>query len=123
MTHLRRLLVAVVLVATLGCRPHDQQTDSADPSAARQEREQWPAGLAAQIDSGNAAIRTDSFDLARRHFLRATEIDGRVAAGWFGLYMAEQGRGDAESAMAALERARETAASTTMIHPNGDTIR
>ena len=111
---------ALILLASLslpGCRPDDQRTDSVDPVAARQERESWDPAMTAQLDSGNAAIRADDFDAARRHFLVVTEMAPDIAAGWFGLYLAEQGRGDESAAMAALERARGIASGASLIHP------
>lgn len=112
------------LVVLSGCRPEDQRTDSVDPVAARQERESWDPAMAAQLDSGNAAIRADEHARAREHFIRVTEMAPDVAAGWFGLYLAEQGVGDAEAAQAALERARSIASGATLIHPSeGDTVR
>lgn len=112
-----------VLTAGLACRPDDQRTDSVDPVQARQERESWDPSMTAQLDSGNAAIRRDDFAAALRHFDEVTEMAPDVAAGWFGLYLAQQGLGDIEAAMASLERARSIQAGATLIHPTpGDTV-
>lgn len=116
--------VSAALVVFAACRPDDQRTDSVDPVAARQERESWDPAMAAQLDSGNVAIRADEHATAREHFVRVTEMAPDVAAGWFGLYLAEQGLGDADAAQAALERARSIASGATLIHPaEGDTVR
>lgn len=111
------LLTSAVILFLPGCRPDDQRTDSVDPVAARQERESWDPVMTAQLDSGNAAIREDDFEVAQRHFLRVTEMAPDVAAGWFGLYLAEQGLGNDEAAEEALERTRGIASGATLIHP------
>jgi len=111
------LPTALCLLALLSsCRPDDQRTDSVDPNAAAQERASWPAALLAQVDSGNAAIRADDFEAARRHFATATELAPEVAAGWFGLYLAEQGLGRTTEAADALERAQAIEAGASLIH-------
>jgi len=113
--------VSVVLFAAMlaaGCRDDDQRTDSADPAAAMQLRANWSPEAVAHLDAGNEAIRADSFDVARIHFLAVTVAEPEIAAGWFGLYLAEQGLGDGEAAGAALERARELAVGANLIHPN-----
>ncbi|MDX1495135.1 MAG: hypothetical protein R3253_13790 [Longimicrobiales bacterium] len=111
------LAVGIVLALMPGCRPDDQRTDSVDPVAARQERESWDPVMVAQLDSGNAAVRADDFEAAQRHFVRVTEMAPDVAAGWFGLYLAEQGLGNQEAAAEALRRTREIASGATLIHP------
>ena len=116
-TSSRSVLVAMcTLVVVSACRPPDQRTDSVDPAAAAQERASWPASLVAQIDSGNAAVRADSYDEARRHFTTATELAPDVAAAWFGLYLAEQGLGNSGQAADALERAQALQAGASLIH-------
>ena len=123
MTGGRGLLKALMLMTValgLGCRPSDQRTDSVDPAAGLQDRASWSAEMVGHIDAGNAAVRVDSFAVARDHFLAATELEPDVAAGWFGLYMAEQGLGDDEAAEAALERARAIASGASLIHPERD---
>ncbi len=107
----------IILSAGTGCTPDDQRTDSIDLDAARQERESWDPHMIERLDAGNLAIRTDSFDVARAHYLAVVEMAPEVAAGWFGLYLAEQGRGDEEAAAEALERVRGLAAGATLIHP------
>lgn len=110
-------LFLLTVITTTGCRPDDQRTDSVDPAAAAQERASWNPEMTAQLDAGNAAIRADSFDVAREHFLAVTDIAPEVAAGWFGLYLAEQGRGDEVAAREALERAQAIASGASLIHP------
>lgn len=115
---LRGTTIALASVYGIACGPpDDQRTDSVDPVAAMQDRASWDPAMAASLDSGNAAIRADSFELAQRHFLAVTEMAPDVAAGWFGLYLAEQGLGRGEEALAALERAQEIASGASLIHP------
>ena len=115
---IRGCLLAALCVLSLvpSCRPDDQRTDSVDPNRAAQERASWPAALLAQVDSGNAAIRADDFEAARRFFVTATELAPEVAAGWFGLYLAEQGLGRATEAADALERAQAIESGASLIH-------
>jgi hypothetical protein len=75
-------------------------------AATDQSRTSWPPAALAQVDSGNAAYRAEEFDDAREHFRRATEAGPRVAAAWFGLYMAEHALGHIEAADSALARTR-----------------
>lgn len=110
----------LVLGAGFACRPEDQRTDSVDPMSGMQQRENWDPAMTVQLDSGNAAVRADRFGEARRHFLVVTEMEPDVAAGWFGLYLAEQGLGDEEAAREALERSRSLAAGATLLHPSAE---
>jgi len=84
-----------------------------------QARENWSAEVVTSLDAGNQAVRADSFALARSHFLAVTEADSTIAAGWFGLYLAESGLGNQEGAADALERARGLAEGANLIHPDG----
>lgn len=112
------MVVLLVLGPAFACRPEDQRTDSVDPMSGMQQRESWDPAMTAQLDSGNAAVRADRFEEARRHFLAVTEMEPDVAAGWFGLYLSEQGLGNEEAAMEALERSRSLAAGATLLHPS-----
>jgi uncharacterized membrane-anchored protein len=116
----RTILALSVITALAACRPDDQRTDSVDPADALQERATWAPEMVEHLDAGNAAIRADSFDVAREHFMVVTEMAPDVAAGWFGLYLAEKGRGDDEAASAALERAQSIASGASLIHPEGE---
>ena len=109
-----RSLVPLLLAATvglLGC-PDDQRTDSVDPEAARRDLD--PAAVA-QLDSGNAAYRRGSSEVALRHYVRFTELEPDEAAGWFGLYMAHQALGNASAADSALARARDVAPGASLL--------
>lgn len=111
----------LVLAAALSCRPDDQRTDTLDPEAGMQTREQLPHEVVAQLDSGTAAFRADDFERALTHYRRVTELAPDFGAGWFGMYMAEQALGRPEAAEAALERARGVVPGATLLH-NGDTL-
>lgn len=69
-------------------------------------RENWPAGVAARIDSANAAYRAGDYAEARRLFRDATEQSDRVPTAWFGVYMAEHALGNVAAADSALKRAQ-----------------
>ena len=114
------LTLAIALIGLAACRPETQRTDSVDPNAGIQDRASWSPEMVEHLDAGNAAVRADSFEVARTHFLAATELEPNVAAGWFGLYMAERGLGNGEAAQAALDRAQDLAAGATLIHPDGN---
>jgi hypothetical protein len=63
------------------------------------------APLTALLDSGNAAFLVHDYARARDFYLRATQLDSTFAAGWFGVYMAEDRLGNAATAAYAMERA------------------
>ncbi len=121
----RRWIPVLLLPLTLAAceRSDDQRTDTLDVEAARQARESLPAGLVAQLDSGSAAFRAEDYDRAMGHYRAVTEMDAELAAGWFGIYMVHRARGQADSATAALERARELAPRASILRaPEGDTV-
>jgi tetratricopeptide (TPR) repeat protein len=121
MTNPRRgLAILLVLVALVGCRPDDQRTDSVDPSAGEQMRSSWSPEVIERVDAGNAAIRADSFDVAKEHFQAVIELEPELAVGWFGLYMAERGLGNEEAAAAALEEAQRIQTGASLIHPENE---
>mgnify|MGYP002623863887 FL=1 len=118
-TRLGLAMTSAAAIAVAGCRPDDQRTDSVDPGAGIQDRARWSEAMREHIDAGNAAVRADSFAVAAEHFRAATELEPDVAAGWFGLYLAEQGLGDVDAAAEALERARAIASGASLIHEEG----
>jgi len=111
-------VAAAVLFSTaaLACRPEDQRTETLDPLGS-QTRAELPAEVIAQLDSGSAAYREDNFAGALAHYTEATRRGPDVAAGWFGVYMAQTRLGNAAAADSALERARDVAPGATLIHP------
>ena len=92
--------------------------ETLDAVEARQERESLPPELVAHLDSGSAAFRADDYDEALRHYEAVIEIDDGLAAGWFGVFMVHNARGDEAAAAEALERARELAPGASIIHPS-----
>jgi len=76
-------------------------------------RADWPAGVAPQVDSGNAAISAQDYAAALRHYRRAAELGPQVSAAWFGIYAAEHARGNITAADSAILRARELVRDTT----------
>ena len=118
----RTLVGSFVLAAALSCgdAEGDQRTDSLDPEEAMQARENMPAELVAQLDSGTLAFRANDVEAALAHYTRATEIAPDVGAGWFGVYMAQDALGNREAAAEALERAQSLVPGTTMIHDGSE---
>jgi len=118
-------MLLMLTLAAVGCgRPQDQETGSLDAVAARQKVADMPADLRAQLDSGSAAFRAKDLDGALAHYSAATAIDDKVAAAWFGVYMVQKAKGNAQEALEALERVQALAPGATLVHPAaGDTIR
>jgi hypothetical protein len=82
-------------------------------------RENWPRGVAEQVDSGNAAYRAANYQEARRHFVAATDRAPRLPVAWFGLYMAEHALGNKAAADSAKARSEELAG-RSVGHPKPD---
>jgi Flp pilus assembly protein TadD len=112
----RSVIGVLVMAAAVSCRPDDQRTDSLDPDRAMQTREELPAEVVAQLDSGSTAFRSNDFEAALAHYTRVTEVAPDVGAGWFGVYMAQDALGNAEAARDALERAQSLVPGATLIH-------
>lgn len=106
-----------------GCRPDDddQRTDSVTPDAVREAREAMPPALVAQLDSGNAAMRSAAHEAAVRHYRRAVEIDDAAAPAWFGVYMAERALGNDSVAAEALDRARALEPGASLLRDDPET--
>jgi hypothetical protein len=115
--------LAILLCATAGScsRPDDQKTDSIGKEDANAARSELSASARAQLDSGNIAYRAKSYDRARAHYERVTQIDKDAPAGWFGIYMTEQARGNAAAADSALRRVQKQAPGATLVHPKTTT--
>jgi Flp pilus assembly protein TadD len=111
------IALALVLVL-LGCRPAgDQRTETLSAEDGRAARSALSPEVAARIDSGNAAYRERRDEAALRHFREAARLDSTLAAAWFGVYMAEQRRGNTDAAEAALQRARRAEPGASLIEP------
>jgi tetratricopeptide (TPR) repeat protein len=119
------MVLVLVLAAAVRCRPDagdDRRTDTITAEKIAQARANWPDGVAAQVDSGNAAYGAQDYERASRHYRRAAELGPEVTAAWFGIYMTEHARGNIPTADSALRRAREIAADASRLHaPRGDT--
>jgi uncharacterized membrane-anchored protein len=72
-------------------------------------RTEIPSELLVRLDSANAAFEADEFEAALRHYRAVAEGAPEVAAGWFGIYMVHDARGEEAAAAEALARAREMA--------------
>lgn len=111
-------IAAIAALTLTGCdRPDDQETGSLSREDVLQAREGLDPAYRDALDSGNIAYRAREYDEALRYFEAATEIDAEIAAGWFGVYMAQLALGDVEAANAAMERAQELAPGATLMHP------
>ncbi|HKJ01539.1 MAG TPA: tetratricopeptide repeat protein [Longimicrobiales bacterium] len=114
----------LLLAAAVSCRPDDRRTDTFDPQEAMQHREDLPADVLAQLDSGSAAFREDDHEGALAHYTKATELGPEIAAAWFGVYMAQHALGNMEAATAALEKAQSVNPGSTLLRStNPDTAR
>jgi hypothetical protein len=112
--------VSLLVMGTFpGCRRDagdDQQTGSITPEAMAQARSNWPAGVEAQIDSGNTAYSAQDYDRASRHYRRAAELGPEVSAAWFGIYMSEHARGNIAAADSAMARTRQLVPGASLLH-------
>jgi len=108
-------VVLLALAAVVSCRPDDQRTDTLDASSGMKTRDEMDPAVVSQLDSGSAAYRAHDFEGSLLHYRRVTELDEDVAAGWFGVYMAERALGNGDEAEAALERARSAVPGATML--------
>lgn len=99
-------LTAVTLYAT-SCQqgPPSAAGVAAAPAEDSVHKATAAAPLSALLDSGNAAFRSQEYASARDFYTRAIQLDSTFAAGWFGVYMAEDKLGNAETAAYAMQRA------------------
>jgi tetratricopeptide (TPR) repeat protein len=116
------MLVVCMLLGIAACGPpDDQETGSIRGQDVREAREDLPPALVEALDSGNAAYRRGDYDVALEFYNNAVDIDDDVAAGWFGVYMAELALGHPEAADSAMMRAQDLAPGASLIHPERDT--
>lgn len=116
----RDLAFVLLLVGTAACGAEPEpppQAPAEAPAVVVEERAGLSEEFLAVLDSGSEAFRADDYQASLAHYTRATELDPEVAAGWFGVYMAQQALGNAEAAAEALARARELDAGADMTHP------
>lgn len=118
---MKRILAFVVSVFSIGtgsCLPDDQRTDRVDPEAGRNIRAEWPPGVVAHVDSGNAAFRARDHESALRHYREAVTAMPENSSAWYGIYMAERALGNEAAADSALAKVRELAPGATLLHSN-----
>lgn len=89
------LMAALLAGTTAGC---------GEEAPAPEGRAEWPLGVVAAVDSGNAAYRAGDYQEARRHFRAAARAAPEVGTAWFGVYMAERALGNEAAADSALRR-------------------
>lgn len=121
---MKRVLAFVVSIFSIGtgaCLPDDQRTDRLDPEAGRNIRAEWPLGVVAQVDSGNAAFRVRDHEAALRHYREAVALMPDNSSAWYGIYMAERALGNEAAADSALTRTHDLSPGATLLHPNGGT--
>lgn len=119
---IRRTGIAVFAVLLAACSPpEDQETGTIRDQDVRQAREDLPAELVAALDSGNAAYRRGDYQDALASYRSVVEQDEDVAAGWFGIYMAQLALGNPQAADSAMARAQDLAPGASLIHPERDT--
>lgn len=103
-----KLIPAVVVLTLAACTGEEGQrvelgADTAESTQLR--RADWPEGLAADVDSANAAYAAGEYAMAAGIYRSLTEQHPEIGTVWFGLYMAENALGNTDAAAAALERA------------------
>lgn len=122
MNRARGTLLLVVGVAVLtGCpRDDDQRTDTIRDRDVLEARADLEPEVATALDDANAAYRDRDYETALRHYQSVVEMRDDLAAGWFGIYMAQLALGNAEAAEAAMEQARIRAPGASLMHPDPD---
>jgi Flp pilus assembly protein TadD len=73
--------------------------------------------LQAQIDSANAAYRVGEYALALERFKEVADSHPDLAAGWYGIGMAQAALGNRIAADSAMARARLLAPDLPVAHP------
>jgi tetratricopeptide (TPR) repeat protein len=121
MSQFRRTVLTALTGAILlaACeRPDDQRTGTIEAGDVQAARAELDPAVVDALDSGNAAYRDRDYEQALEHYQTVVDMDERVAAGWFGIYMAHLALGNAEAAEAAMEQARIHAPDATLMHPD-----
>lgn len=111
------ILLFLATLILVGCPPDDQLTETIDPRAQETRAEMSPEAVA-QLDSGNAAMRSDAFEAAVEHYQRVVELEPDQASGWFGLFMANNALGNGAAADSALQRAQALVPAASLMHPS-----
>ena len=112
------LLAAGVAFALAGCSPsNDQETGSVSRDDVIQARQSLDPAVLEALDAGNEAYRAGNYQAALDHY-RDANRDDKVAAAWFGIYMAQLALGNEEAADSAMARAQSLAPGASLIHPD-----
>lgn len=121
-----RVLAVAAAILALGCgrgQPPggESRADTARPAESMPAGQQprMELGAAAQLDSGNVAYRARDYRAALAHYRKATERTPGLAAGWFGIYMAQNALGDKAGADSAMRMVQSIAPGTMGGHPAG----
>jgi hypothetical protein len=111
LTYMARLLAGTgATLLSFACRPPEPApAGTIDATGA-----DLPAAVHAHMDSAAAAYSDGDFPGARTHYSTATDSAPDLAAGWFGLVLAERALGNIPAADSALGRARSIAASDSV---------
>lgn len=120
MTARMGLVVTAILLLSACSPPEDQETGSIRQEDVRQARDDLPAELVAALDSGNAAYSRGDYQDALEFYQHVVDEDDDVAAGWFGIYMAQLALGNPEAADSAMARARDLAPGASLIQPDNE---
>lgn len=117
----------IVLTALAGAlllaacdRADDQRTGDIQDQDVRAARAELDPAVVDALDNGNSAYRAGDYEQALEHYQTAVELDQSVAAGWFGIYMAQLALGNEGAAEAAMEQARIHAPDASLMHPDPD---
>jgi hypothetical protein len=99
---------AVLVSACRDAQPvPDQRTHTiAGDEELRAARSGWPAGVAALVDSANAAYSAQDYGRASMLYREAAQRAPDLRVVWFGIYIAEHARGNLPAADSALARAQ-----------------
>jgi tetratricopeptide (TPR) repeat protein len=118
----RAMIVGAASVLLLAAcqRADDQRTDTITDRDVRAARQQLDPAVAAALDSGNVAYRARDYQRALQHYQEVVARNEELAAGWFGIYMAQLALGNPDAAEAAMAQARIHAPAASLMHPDPD---
>jgi tetratricopeptide (TPR) repeat protein len=119
-----RITAIALLAALAACQNaprDDQRTGSVRAEDLDRARARLSPEVRTELDSANEAYRRGEYEAARERYQVVVRLDESVAAGWFGIYMAETALGNADAAETAIRRAREAAPRASLIEAGADT--
>lgn len=114
-----RAVLLLTALAVAGCGRKEQPGTPATTAGTgtMTETPRVELGTSAQLDSGNTAFRAKDYQGALAHYRKATEREPALAAGWFGLYMAQSALGDKAGADSSMRKVQALAPGTMGAHP------